>query len=260
MAIGQSAAEDPQKRVLRLPELFAEILEHLDPRCLYTAARVNRAWAATALLLLWRRPPAKALHVVPAKRCHVYDAAIRHVAVMVDKKRPMKKAWTLPRLRELALVYYHLTSNSQPAMQAFVSQYATQLSRLTIWCDSLARAGEVRDCVGCRTDAASVELLQHIVRCHGLVSLTLGILLTDGAIRTVHADIANHFERLRELHVHVELKALHTLCGMIRNVTHLGLQIGLHALLDDKKKPGIFSTVSRLRAVGPPEALAEAQD
>ncbi len=34
---------------------------------------------------------------------------------------------------------------------------------------------------------------------------------------------------------------------MIRNVTQLGLQIGLHALLDDKKKPDIFSTVSRLR-------------
>jgi hypothetical protein len=247
MAVSQRAAEDPQQRVLCLPELRVEILEHLDPRWLYAAARVNRAWAATALPLLWRRPPRKALHVVPAKRCHVYDAAIRHVAVMVDQKRQMKKAWTLPRLRELSLIYYHLASNSMPAMLAFVSRHAAQLSRLTIWCDSLARAGEVRDCVECRTESASVELLQEIVRCRGLVSLTLGFLLTDRAIRTVHADPANPFERLRELHVHVEPKALPTLCGMIRDVTHLGLQIGLHALVADQRKPGIFSTVSRLR-------------
>jgi hypothetical protein len=72
MAVSQTAAENPQQRVLRLLELRAEILEHLDARWLYAAARFNHAWAATALPLLWRRPPPNALQVVPAKRCHVY--------------------------------------------------------------------------------------------------------------------------------------------------------------------------------------------
>jgi hypothetical protein len=44
----------------------------------------------------------------------------------VDQKRQMKKAWTLPRLGELTLIYYNHSGNSQHAMQSFVSRYAVQ--------------------------------------------------------------------------------------------------------------------------------------
>jgi hypothetical protein len=67
-------------------------------------------------------------------------------------------------------------------------------------------------------------MIKLVIQCHSLVSLTLGILLTDRAVRSVHAELANPFERLRHLAVHLEPKALHTLCGMIRNVTHLTRQ------------------------------------
>jgi hypothetical protein len=116
---------------------------------------------------------------------------------------------------------------------------------LTIWCEALDRKGALDDCVACRTDAASVELVKHVIQCPGLVGLTLGLLLTESAVRSVHADFANPFERLRHLQVHVQPKALPMLCGMIRNVTNLRLQIGLVALVTSKR-PGIFSTVSRL--------------
>ncbi len=109
----------------------------MDRGSLAAVGLVNRAWAADAIALLWRSPSPEALENVPAQRCHVYNAAVRHAAVRVDTKRPLTTAWTLPRLRELTLIYSHDAGDSQPAMQALLLLYAASLSRVTIWCHDM---------------------------------------------------------------------------------------------------------------------------
>ncbi len=240
MAISHTAAENPQQRVFRLPELRAEIFVHLCRRSLYVAAHVNRAWAATAMPLLWRHPPPKALDHVPAKRCHVYNAAIRHAVVKVGMKRQMKKAWTLPRLRELTLIYPHVPGDEPHAMQAFLSQYAAQLSRVTIWCENQRHGVPPYPCPRCDALIASEALVQHIARCRGLVGLTLGRLLTGVAVQSLHANVADPFWRLRQLDVRVAPGAIPTLCRLIRDVTDLRLYVAPGV------GTGVLSAVSRV--------------
>jgi hypothetical protein len=240
MASSPTTAEHPQQRVLRLLELRVEIFQHLGPGSLAAVALVNRAWSATAIPLLWRSPPPKALENVPAKRCHVYNAAVRHAAVRVGLKRQLKKAWTLPRLRALTLIYSHDASDSQPAMQALLSQYAANLSRVAILCENQQHRG-LYWCRRCEPHNASGALMQHIARCRDLIGLTMSRLVTAGALESLRADVADPFERLRKLDIRIVPNAVPILRGMIRNVTHLWLVVAVG------RGTGVFSAISRLQ-------------
>ncbi len=99
---------------LSIPEILREILTHVsDSRpTLAAAARVNRAWSAQALDLLWQRPPEDAFVDLPrrrSKKAHVaarrqfYAAKVRRIRLLHDPAPFLSLAF--PQLREARLYF-----------------------------------------------------------------------------------------------------------------------------------------------------------
>jgi hypothetical protein len=125
---------------LRLPKIRAAILPFVGDDG-YTAAlgravRVNGAWAAATLPLLWQQAPHMALAAVPAPRCHLYDGAIRSVALEAWRSEGVAKSWQLPRLRSLSYTYRDSFKRAAPRIAAFLPRCAATLTALSIQYDS----------------------------------------------------------------------------------------------------------------------------
>jgi hypothetical protein len=225
-----SASESATQRALRLPELLAIIFSHFgEMRDVCTAMRTNTTWAAAGIRRVWRRAPRAALQAVPAARCRVYDAAIRAVELPVSLKWRPKKAWRLPRLRELTCCFSALDDASRRYATALLQQHAERLQNVTLtgyrgrWRDFLdADVDDGDDLAHPALDGGFDAVLHAIVRCRRLVTLEVTVpMLSRRMMEGVLAQDADPFPLLRVACASVEAGAARTLCVMVRNVSRL---------------------------------------
>jgi hypothetical protein len=221
------ASESAAQRVLRLPELLADILAHVDDlRDVCAAMRTNSTWAAAGTRRVWQRPPRAALQAVPAARCRVYDAAVRSVALPVSLKWRPKKAWRLPRLRELTCCFGALDAASRRYAAALLLQHVERLHAVTL-AGYRSRWRDVLDVLlddGSYAPAADGGdvVLQALVRCRRLVSLEVTVpLLSRRMMEDLLTVDADPFPVLRIACATVEAEAARTFCAMVRNVSRL---------------------------------------
>jgi hypothetical protein len=234
--------ESPIQRVLRLPELLAEVFRHLDRRALSAAVRVNRTWAAAGVRVLWRYPTRKALDALPAKRCAAYDAAIRHIELRVMLKRQPKKAWTLPRLERLTLVYRQLEAE-RPAMQAALQRHAQRLTHVAIDSVDSRKHGFPQRCA--RAALAGSELLAHIAACRRLTYLQLDMSIGRDTLLDFVRQVEQPFPCLATLRACVEAAALPVLLGVLPHVAKLCLTV----FCVPPSAQGVFACLSSARQV-----------
>ncbi len=261
-------SENPVQRVLRLPELLPEIFEHLDRAALSAAVRVNRAWAAGGIPILWRYPTRKALGALPAKRCRAFDASIRGVEMRVMLKRPTgKKPWALPRLQRLTCAYRDLAAE-RPKMLAALQRHAATLTHVVVNSYRSSRSrrrtssssgnssnsgsnGSVLSIAhrGWCCVLGSSDLLVAAAACRRLVHLQLDYEITAGAMRDFvrhAAQQAQPFSLLRTLRARVAAAALPALCTTLGRVEELAL-----AVVDGYQfsNDHVFTALSGLRSI-----------
>jgi hypothetical protein len=111
---GEADSMLPSQRVMQLPELVAEILQHLgtlDPAMLGAAAQVNSLWADLATNCKWQRASFQALAAVPTAERR--QALANRVSVLshdrLEKMEPgveCLRHLSFPRLRQLLVDHY----------------------------------------------------------------------------------------------------------------------------------------------------------
>jgi hypothetical protein len=271
---GESAAQ----RVLRLPELLAVILDFASKddggaSVLAAAMLVNRLWAATALPLRWYRVPHAALHAIPAQRCAVYDTAIRAVDLQLWRARPVKKAWTLPRLHTLSLAYGSASrKNADDAAAAYVSRWAETLTRVTIRPAASAKAAKAAKAAVARRrqqqarrsrvsnrrsgrshtgpqpwsnllpnasrlrSDRSADIVAQLARCAALRNVTLSApTVRYEAVRAIEeAQIVTPFPALVAWSSAVDVAAIDGFCRMIASVTQLELTVESMSMMQEQ--------------------------
>jgi hypothetical protein len=173
--------------------------------------------------LLWRHPSAKALKVVRAKRCRLYDPFIRHIDVHMWRKLRLKKAWTLPRLDALTCVYRGV-EEAQSKLATTLAHYAPKLASLTL---QSAHAGAPATVVGDGCDMCTADRCESILKDIGdhcgrrLVSLKLDLVVTLAAVRRLHEPLGF----LRTADVVVEAAAAASFCGMLPQAEELRVHV-----------------------------------